>query len=262
MDSDFAAGYRRLQERHWWFRCRSRVLRTLLGRLPWLPAATVLEVGPGPGHDLGAIYPRGVVLAGLEADPALAGQARAPEGHEVHCGTLDDLPAALLGRSFDVVAMFDVLEHIEDDRQALRRCAELLNPGGLVLVTVPAYDWMWGRQDEVNRHFRRYTCGRLRRLLAEAGFAPVHATYFNTILLPPIALFRLAAALSRRLGLSSRAPAAGSSDFDVSLGPLDAILAWLFGLEAVLLRRLSFPCGVSVFAAARLVDRQAQGSMR
>jgi len=222
----------------------------------------VLEVGPGPGHDLGAVYPRGVVLTGLEADAALAEQARAPEGHEVHCGTLERLPAALLGRSFDVVAMFDVLEHIEDDRGALRRCAELLNPGGLVLVTVPAYGWMWGRQDEVNRHFRRYTLGRLRRLLAEAGLAPVRATYFNTILLPPIALFRLAAAFARRVGISSRTQAAGSSDFDVSLGPLDGVLAWLFRLEAVLLRRVSFPCGVSVFAAARLADRRDQGSTR
>jgi SAM-dependent methyltransferase len=254
VDSDFAAGYRRLQERHWWFSCRSRVLRTLLGRLPWPAGATVLEVGPGPGHDLGAIYPRGVVLTGLEADPALAEQAKASGVHEVHCGSLERMPAALLGRSFDVVAMFDVLEHIEDDRGALRRCTELLNPGGLVLVTVPAYDWMWGRQDEVNRHFRRYTRGRLLRLLAEVGLAPVRASYFNTILLPPIALFRVVAALSRRLGLRSRAPAAGRSDFDVSLGPLDGVLAWLFGLEAILLRRASFPCGVSVFAAARRAD--------
>lgn len=262
MDSDFAAGYRRLQERHWWFRCRSKVLRTLLGRLPWRSGATVLEVGPGPGHDLGAVYPRGVVLTGLEADPGLAEQARGPGAYEVHCGTLEGIPAALLGRSFDVVAMFDVLEHIEDDRGALRRCAELLNPGGLVLVTVPAYDWMWGRQDEVNRHFRRYTRGRLRRRLAEAGFAPVGATYFNTILFPPIAVFRLAAAFARRFGIQSRAQVAGGSDFDVSLGPLDGVLAWLFGLEAVLLRRLSFPCGVSVFVAARLRDRRDQGSMR
>ncbi len=230
------------------------MLRTLLDRLPWRPGATVLEVGPGPGHDLGAIYPRGVVLTGLEADASLAEEARGSGGHDVHCGTLEALPVALRDRRFDVVAMFDVLEHIEDDLGALRRCTELLHPGGLVLVSVPAYDWMWGRQDEVNRHFRRYTRGRLLRLFAEAGLVPVRATYFNTILLPPIALFRLAAAFSRRLGLSSRAMPAGSSDFDVSLGPLDGGLALLFGLEAVLLRRLSFPCGVSVFAAARRAD--------
>jgi SAM-dependent methyltransferase len=252
MDEAFARGYRRLQLSHWWFRGRSRVLSRLLSSLPWPRGAEVLEIGVGPGHDLGAIYPPDAVLVGLEADPALAAAAREEGQVPVWTGSLAALPAELVGRRFDAVAMFDVLEHIDDEDDATRRAAELLRPGGLLLLSVPAYTWMWGRQDEVNRHFRRYSWRTLARLLRRQGFLPVRRTYFNTVLFPPIAALRLA----RRAvhgGAAARADARpGRSDFDVTLGPLDALLGAAFTLEAPLLRWVNLPFGVSLFAAARL----------
>src|SRR5581483_11481363 len=86
---------------------------------------------------------------------------------------------------FDLVAALDVIEHCDDDRAVLAECARVLAPGGHLLVSVPAYGWLWSANDELNQHRRRYTARALRRRLAEAGLAPVRVTYNNFFVLPP-----------------------------------------------------------------------------
>lgn len=253
MDKAFASSYKGLQDRHWWFQGRARVLRSLLTGLAWPATPTVLEVGVGPGHGLGEIYPRGVRLIGLEVDENLAREAQMVSGVPVYHGTLDAPPPAVRSARIDVAAMFDVLEHIEDDGRALRQVRALLSPGGLLLLTVPAYQWMWGRQDDVNHHYRRYRWRALRAKLIEAGFAPVRTTYFNTLLFVPIALFRVVASVRRSPRTEDPSQESGQSDFDVSLGWLDPFLARIFSLEAMVIPHLRFPFGVSLFAAARKI---------
>jgi hypothetical protein len=253
MNRAFAASYKRLQDRHWWFHGRSRVLRALLARLDWPADPTVLEVGVGPGHGLGEIYPAAVRLIGLEADADLCREARAVSGVPVYHGTLDAVPQEVRSAPINVTAMFDVLEHIEDDRGALGRIRALLPLGGLLLLTVPAYQWMWGRQDVVNHHYRRYRLHRLEGMLAACGFEVVRGTYFNTLLFAPIALFRLIASASKGECAPGKNEQPGRSDFDVTLGPFDEVLARVFGLEAVIVPRLRLPFGVSIFVAARKV---------
>ena len=148
--------------------------------------------------------------------------------------------------SVDLITALDVLEHIEDDRATLREIQRVLRPGGVLLATVPAYGWMWGAQDEISHHFRRYDASDLRRKIPEAGLDLRRITHFNSILFPPIALIRLARKLL---------PARGEvkSDFEMTQeGPTNRLLARVFSSEAGWLRRRSLPFGVSIqIVAAR-----------
>ena len=245
MDKAFAAEYAALEERHWWFRARRRILGDLLSRLPWPSQPFILEIGTGPGFNLRTLYPKDARLRGVEPEPDNARLAGANSGVRVDVATAENLPPDLLPSSLDAITYFDVLEHLDDPVSALIQAVRLLKPGGWVVATVPAYQWMWGRQDEASFHRRRYARGLLLAQLAAAGLEPERCTYFNALLFLPVALFRLAARLRR-------APReAGASDFGYPPGPINAALERVFGFEAVLLRRLNFPFGVSIFAVAR-----------
>jgi SAM-dependent methyltransferase len=137
-----------------------------------------------------------------------------------------------------------VLEHIEDDGGALREVARVLRPGGTLLATVPAFGWMWGAQDEISHHFRRYTAGELRKLICGARFETERLTYFNTILFPPIAAIRVA----RRVW---QGESDTRSDFEMTQpGVVNRMLAGVFSSEARWLRRRDLPVGVSLLAVA------------
>ena len=140
--------------------------------------------------------------------------------------------------------MFDVLEHIEDEARALRMVSQKLRPGGRIVLSVPAYMWRWGDHDAVNQHFRRYTLRELRWKLQAANFTVERATYFNTLLFPPIAAVRL-------LALYGRRPDNEEGDFAHARNPSNPVLRSMFSAERVFLRYIDFPFGVSVFAAAR-----------
>lgn len=248
MKKEYAEEYVSLEKEHWWFRGRRVILRQLLrNEIDWSEPRTVLEIGVGPGENLYTLYPENAELMGVEPDADNARRADERGPVQVHQGTVENLPDVLKDRSFDIIAMFDVLEHIEDDRGALEILRMRLKPGGRLVLSVPAYQWMWGEHDEVNLHFRRYTRGGLKRLLEDAGLAVRRATYFNTLLFPPIALVRLLARLMRN---RKERGGAAESDFKKPAGVISGILFRLFASEAIWLRLISFPFGVSVFVSA------------
>ena len=245
MQKTYAARYHSFEKNHWWFRARRHILRDQLCALRWPPHPRILEIGTGPGENLYSLYPADAVLAGVEPDPALAETARARGPIPIYEATAETLPAALPDASFDAVTMFDTLEHTEDDLLVLERVKQKLKPGGYLVLSVPAFMFLWGQQDEVNRHYRRYTRKALVARVRQTGYVVTRATYFNTLLFPPVAAFRLARRLLKR-------PAAHSdADFQYSLGPADAVLYALFSSEKRLLRFMNFPVGVSVLLTAR-----------
>ena len=241
MQAEYSESYARYEARHWWFRARRIILRSVLRTLPLPPRARILEIGTGPGANLYHVYPPDARLFGIEPNPELAALANQRGRIPVHTGSAEELPGAL--GMFDAVAMFDVLEHTADDGRALENILRCLVPGGLLILTVPAYQLLWGPQDVVSGHYRRYTLRGLRALVRAAGLAPLRATYFNSLLFPAVAVFRLAGRLLR----SSR----GSSDLRYSLGPVDQLLFLVFAAEKWLLRVFNLPFGVSIFLAAR-----------
>lgn len=244
MRADFYAKHFDAESQHWWFRGRAHILLSVLARcLADEPAGTrrILDVGCGTGA-MTARLSRFGTTEGIDADPQAIEFCRRRNLHSVK--QVSDLPLPYEKGSFDVATAFDVLEHIDDDWAMLCEIRRVLRPGGTLLVSVPAYQFLWGRQDVVSRHCRRYTAKEVRQRLVLAGFEVQRLSYFNTVLFPVVAAVRLL----RRLHGTASEP---KSDFEVALPrPLNGLLARLFAMEAGALAHFDFPFGVSVMALA------------
>ena len=175
------------EERHWWFRGRRAVIWALLHRGGVRPTVELLDAGCGTGRHLieyGVLGPS----EGVDPFPAAVAACHERGLGQVVQGEIEELPYA--DARFGLVLATDVLEHLDDDAAALAELRRVTRPGGALLVTVPALMWLWSKEDVSLHHRRRYRRGELVRKVRDAGFEPVLATYFNTILLPPIALGR------------------------------------------------------------------------
>jgi len=255
MDPAYVATHLEEEQRHWWFQGRLAVLRSVLRATLPPGRLRIVEIGCGGGALLALSAEFGEVV-GVEATEAFLDAARR-RGLPVLRGSLPDaLP--LDPDSFDGVFLFDVLEHIEDDRAALRAVRRILKPGGLLICTGPAYPWLWGPHDEVLGHRRRYTARTLRQVALDADLRPLRVTYFNTLLAPAIVLVR---ALRRRryrpsdVGIPGGRPPA--HDLVRPAPVLNALFARIFAWEAGLLRWVDLPFGISVLMVACRPPREA-----
>jgi SAM-dependent methyltransferase len=248
LKKDYARQYGDMQQWHWWFRGRRRIIEAILRQeLPDSDAKPrrLLSIGCGPAEGLRWLTPfagSGGKVFGLDMEPEHA--APAPEGVEFVIGRMEDAPFD--DASFDAVLALDVLEHLDDDAAGLREALRLVKPGGLLLITVPALPSLWGGQDVVSEHRRRYTKHTLTRLFDAAGLKGYRASYFNTLLFPLVASVRLA---RRATGRGERT----RSDFeDNRPGAVNDLLAWVFSLESSLINSAPLPIGVSLVATYRL----------
>ena len=249
MEERYYEEYFEVEDRHWWFAGRRRIFLRLLDR----------HLGPAEGR------PRRVLDAGCGTGTMLRHLARygEPEGMDAdaravelcHQRGLDRVrlvespPLPWEDGTFDLVTALDVVEHADDDRALLRELARVTRPGGLVLVSVPAFTWLWGPQDEISHHKRRYVARELEQRVRGAGLEPRHVSYFNTLLFPPIAAVRLLRPLLPRRSGELR------SDFELTKpGRLNDLLGRVFGAEARAVERLRLPFGVSILAVAARPD--------
>lgn len=247
MKREFYAEYFEIEDRHWWFVGRRRIFLRLLDRdLQPDPSSDrrLLDVGCGTGtmvRHLGR-YGR---AEGVDADTEAVRLCRQRGVDRVQ--HVDGVPLPFGDGAFHAVTALDVIEHVDDDAQLVRELKRVLRPGGTLLASVPAYPWLWGRQDEIAHHKRRYTATELRRLVIGAGFEVCRLSYFNTLLFPPIAAVRLARRVSKRASEPG-------SDFELTRpGRLNDLLAGVFSVEAPLVARVNLPFGVSVLTVARAV---------
>lgn len=231
-----------VQATHWWFAARRRILARLIEHLALPPEAQVLEIGCGTGANL-AMLARFGRLSAMEYDAQARSVAAAAAVCPVQAGGLPE-PVPFEDGRFDLVCLLDVLEHIADDGAALARVARLLKPGGRLLLTAPAYRWLWSAHDSAHHHHRRYTAAGLRRLATSAGLQVQRLGYFNSLLLPLVALARLAQGLLGRLGL--RREGRAESDAALPAPAINRLLEAVFASERLLLPRHLFPAGVSV----------------
>ncbi|HEV8323099.1 MAG TPA: class I SAM-dependent methyltransferase [Myxococcota bacterium] len=232
---------RQVQERHWWFRVRRRLVAETIAGLDLPPAgeARALDLGCGSGSH-GPVLARVARVAGC--DRSAEAFREAPHGAYAWRLRCDALRLPVRDASVDLVLAADLLEHLDDDREGLAEVRRVLRPGGWGLFLVPAFGWLWGVQDDVSEHRRRYTGALLRGRVEEAGLTVARATYFNTFLLPPIFLARY---FMRRTGMKVE------SENELTPGWTNGLLERVFGLEVPLLRRIDLPVGVSFLCLAR-----------
>ena len=228
-----------LDERHWWYRARREVLASLIQRTIPLPkSAHILEVGCGTGHNLQMLEKFGTV-DGIEIDDAARAVAEKRLGRRISSSPLPELKGIERG-SYDLVAALDVVEHIDDDKATIAALAACIKPGGKLLVTVPAHQWMWSAHDELNHHKRRYSKSALRALIEQSPLKLDKLGYFNSLLFPFAVGARLAA------------KATGRGGDDDALPPKAVNYAFerAFAAERRLVGRVPLPPGLSLFAVA------------
>ncbi|MBN8809434.1 MAG: class I SAM-dependent methyltransferase [Sphingomonas sp.] len=224
---------------HWWYTARRDVLHDYIAREAALPKdARILEIGCGTGHNLPMLQQFGEVDA-IEIDPAARAIASARLGKPVGDAPLPALPGITRG-AYDMIAVLDVVEHIDDDVAALRAMKDCLKPGGKILIAVPAHQWMWSAHDVVNHHHRRYSKATLKAAIDAAGLSPTKFGYFNSLLFPLAAASRIAGRLRGK----------DDSDDSPPPGPVNKLFEAIFRVERHLVGRVPMPMGVSILTLA------------
>ena len=228
-----------LDERHWWYRARRRIIADLIRREVSPPAdAQILELGCGTGHNLAMLSGFGHV-DGLELDEEARELSEKRLGRKIMSSPLPEL-GEVADRHYDLIGAFDVIEHIDDDCAALASIATKLKTGGKFVMTVPAHQWMWSAHDVVNHHKRRYAISSLKALIESSPMKLERVGYFNSFLFPLAVVERAASRLR------------GKNDADVRLppAPINAAFEKIFEAERYLVGRLPLPPGLSLFAVA------------
>lgn len=245
---------RRVEESHWWFVGRRRIIRSFLERLvrdlktkgpeqvAQGLALNILDVGCGTGANLEMLSGFGQAEGvDVSAEALSFCQARGLE--KVKLGAAEALPYD--DNSFDLTTGLDVVEHLDDDLAGLKEMRRVLRRDGRALLFVPAFMFLWGVQDDISNHRRRYTLKGLKSVVSEAGFEVERATYVNISFFTPILLGRL---FMRATGLRPE------SENNITIGFLNGVLGKLFAAERGPLRYLNFPFGVSIICVARRIE--------
>ncbi len=233
----------RHEARHWWFVGRRRIIASvLLDMLGTRKDLRILDIGCGTGGMLPLLSAYGRVTG---IDPAEDAIRYSKQRYESMAELQQvDFPRELpAGRDFDLVTLFDVLEHLDDDARALVVASSLLRPGGQILITVPALRSLWSPHDVINQHRRRYLREELKDRIEGAGLRLARLSYYNSFLFPAVFGARL---LRRRLARRGDR----RSDFRIGNDWINSRLADLFGAERHLLKRCDLPLGVSLIAIA------------
>jgi len=224
---------------HWWYRARRDILADYLTRWGGLPKdARILEIGCGTGHNLPMLAQFGEIDA-IEIDETARAKASERLGKPVGTSPLPELVGVEPG-SYDLVAVLDVIEHVEDDVAALKAITAALKPGGRILITVPAHQWMWSAHDVVNHHKRRYSKAGFEALLEKSGLQGRKLGYFNSLLFPVAVAARFAGKLMGK----------DDSDDSPPPKPLNTLFEGIFRLERHMVGRVPLPPGLSLIALA------------
>jgi 2-polyprenyl-3-methyl-5-hydroxy-6-metoxy-1,4-benzoquinol methylase len=229
------------QEHHWWFTTKRKIVVDHIDRaLDPKPNTKILDIGCGSGLMIRALEKYGSVY-GIDASEQCLEFCRKLGSANLCRGEFPDL-VPYMPNTFGLITALDVIEHIEDDQGSLSKIFDLLEAEGLLLLTVPAFNFMWTSFDEVNDHKRRYSKGELRRKLIEAGFVIESISYYNSLLFPIAFVGRM---YSKLFGTQS------TSDVVPPMPIVNWIFSKIFGLERAYLRNFGFPVGLSLIAVAR-----------
>lgn len=225
----------RTETAHWWYRVRRKIVRGLIKKYSHpAQAPKILDVGCGTGqllkelNDFGECY-------GIDVSKEAVEFCKKRHLENIKIGNATQIPYE--DEKFDIVLALDVLEHIQDDKLAVREIKRVLRTGGKFVVFVPAFQFLWGKTDEINHHFRRYRMPGLVQELEGEGLHIIRKSYFNTALFFPVAIMRF---FINKFNIPIR------SENEIGGKVLNAILFFIFNIESWFLRFFNFPYGVSI----------------
>ena len=235
----------RVEQSHWWHIGRRRILagfvedicRRVTDRRP-----RILDVGCGTGANLLMLSQYGDAEGVDVSEDALA-FCRERGLDKVKLGAGEELPYE--DGTFDLVTAFDVVEHMDDDLAGLKEMRRVLRPGGRVLLFVPTFMFLWGVQDDVSNHRRRYRLSELGRVLEKAGFEIERTTYANITFFLPILFIRK---LMQITGVKA------ASENNINVPALNGVLGRILGAERLILNFMNLPFGVSGLCVAKAAD--------
>ncbi len=237
------------EDKHWWFASRTRAILAYLDRYMGPGRGRrVLDVGCGAGNMMHHLAHYGTVV-GVDNNPKPLEVAR-QRGLDARQGSGDGLPFE--DAEFDLVSLLDTVEHVPAEGQVFSECNRVLKKGGKLLVTVPAFMFLWSRNDVINMHQRRYTVPELRGKLEAHGFRVLCISYNNFFIFPVAALFILLRRGRAEPELAS--PHFDEDAYQVEMEPasplVNSVLTLVGKIEVALLKRLSLPFGTSIIAIA------------
>jgi SAM-dependent methyltransferase len=231
-----------VEETHWWFVGRRRIIASFVEKICRelnVARPRILDVGCGTGANLELLGKYGEA-EGVDVSEEALSFCRARGLQNVRLGEAERLPYE--DGTFDLVTGLDVVEHLDDDVAGLKEMQRVLKPGGRALLFVPAFMFLWGVQDDISHHRRRYTIPNLRRAVEAAGLEVERTTYANLSFFAPILAGR---ALMKVTGLKP------ASENNINVSALNGVLGRILGAESFFLRRMNFPFGVSALCVAR-----------
>jgi SAM-dependent methyltransferase len=250
MEKDFYLQYATVEDKHWWFIARRHILDRLICQIHLPIDAKILEVGCGTGGNLRMLAHHGEIAA-MELDETACEFANQRQITAVKLGSLPDkIPFT---DEYDLIVAFDVIEHLDDDLAALSALRSHVKPGGWIILTVPAYQFLWSSHDDINHHKRRYRLRSLQKVVRRADFSVRYASYFNTFLFPLVAGVRLLQNLFKLGHKSQDNKSQTSSDLTIPSPRINKLLTFLFASERHFMGRLSLPFGVSAVVVAQKI---------
>ena len=226
---------------HWWFANRRKLLADTLAALGIKSSATILDAGTGTGSNLRMLRDLGFSnFSGIDLSHEAIKYCAEKNLGTVQHGDVCDLP--FLKESFDVVLATDIIEHVEEDAKAILEIFRVLKPGGVCIFIVPTFQSLWGYQDEISHHKRRYRLKPFVRLIEGQAFRVESAFYFNYILMPPIWFGRqLIKVFKPQI----------KSENEINTPLLNKILERIFAFDILTAKVVKPPFGVSALVIAR-----------
>jgi SAM-dependent methyltransferase len=230
-----------VEETHWWYLGRRDILDSFVSgiRAQANQDLKILDVGCGTGANLKMLREYGTA-AGVDISQQAVDFCHERGLTDVQLGAAEELPHA--DETFDLVTALDVIEHLDDDLGGLNEIRRVLRPNGHALLFVPAFMFLWGVQDDVSNHRRRYTRKQLVEAVTRAGLEAETVSYANFTFFLPVLLVRWT---MRALKLKA------DTEYGINISPLNGLFAKLFAAERFLLKRSGFPFGVSILCVAR-----------
>jgi SAM-dependent methyltransferase len=248
MDKEYELKYHRLEKDYWWFRARRDMIFKLLRKMNINSNYKILDLGCASGFLIEFLEKKGFKnISGIDISKEAIKKCR--DKGLTNTFTLDCVDTKFKDREFDILIASDVLEHIENDDIALREWNRILKKNGILIVFVPAFNFLWSQHDEANYHYRRYSRKKLLDGLKKSNFSILRTSYWNFSLFIPISFIRML----ERFKSKKYADNAGKEDQLSELPQIiNKVLLYVLKIENSLLgKSLTYPYGLSVFAVGK-----------